>query len=99
LDELSLKRELSEFCHRIGVDDWQTLIKAIFDWIAEANGAGRMKRIAAVNELLREVRKPSRDIVAWATSNPEELLDESRNKIHKLLTSFIKNQQIRTNFC
>ncbi len=96
LDELALKRELSDFCHRIGVADWQTLIKAIFDWIAEANGAERMKRIAAVNELLREIRKPSRDIATWATSNPDELLDESRNQIRTRLTSFIKKQQIQT---
>ena len=95
LDELSLKRELSDLCHSIGVADWEKLMKAIFDWIAEAKSSERVKRLAAVNELLRAIRKLSRYFEALARPDPEELPDENRKTIQTLLTSFITKQQIR----
>jgi len=95
LDEFTLKRELSDLCHRVGVPDWQALLKAIFDWIAQAKDAEHALRITAVNQLLHEMRQPTPNAVALANSNAQELLDESRNRIETLLKSFINKHQIR----
>src|SRR5512140_2403044 len=56
LDELELKRQLSDLCHKVGVADWQPLTKAIFDWIAEASGAERAERLEVLNRLLEELK-------------------------------------------
>ena len=55
-DELTLKRELSDLCHKTGVADWQPIVKAIFDWIASAIGTERARRLEAVNLLLKQIK-------------------------------------------
>jgi hypothetical protein len=96
LDELTLKGELSDLCHRIGVPDWQALLKAVFDWIAQAKGAQHATRITEVNQLLHEMRHPSRNEVALAASSAQELLNENRSRMETLLKAFINKQQIQT---
>jgi Ca-activated chloride channel homolog len=93
LDELLLRRELSAVCHRLGVAGWQTLLKAIFDWIAGAKEAERAQRLKAVNELILEIRQ-STEVLARVKSNAE-FLEENRRRIESLLKDFIQKQQIR----
>jgi len=75
-DELALKRELSDICHQNSVPDWEALVKAIFDWVAEARSDERKRRIAAVNKLLQEIRALAGPIADVAKS------------VHRLLNSF-----------
>jgi Ca-activated chloride channel family protein len=90
-DELTLSSELSEICHRIGVSDWQALLKAIFDWIGEAQGAERSQRIGAVSDLFREIRWPEH-----FSSPSVDATAVPKIRIQTALQSFIKKHQIRT---
>ncbi|PWU17708.1 MAG: hypothetical protein C5B50_10850 [Verrucomicrobia bacterium] len=82
-DELLLKRELSEICHQAGVPDWQELVKAIFDWIAEANGDERTRRIEAVNKLVCEIRDKS------------IRSGETVGTLHQVLKAFVEQFRVR----
>src|SRR5215471_5392232 len=89
LDELKLKRELSDLCHKTGVADWQPLMKAILDWIAQASGAERLERIAALNRLVEELKVLAKCFDQSQTSREQRALDEARQRIHKLLNEFV----------
>jgi len=54
--EQELERELANNCDRMGGTDWKPLLKAIHDWIAEAKGAERSRRIAALDRLIHEIK-------------------------------------------
>ena len=91
-DEVRLNRELAGICHRMGVADWRTLLKAIFDWIAEAKGAERSQRVASVNELFREIWLP----LSGITRPIKERLEKNRTRVETLLKDFLKKQKIGT---
>ncbi len=55
-EEKELVRELTDICDRIGGTDWKPLLKALFDWIAEATGAERLRRIEALDRLVQEIK-------------------------------------------
>ena len=55
-DPLELKRELSDLCHRVGVINWQELVKAIFDWIAEAQSSERERRLESLTRLVAKLK-------------------------------------------
>jgi hypothetical protein len=87
-DELELKRELSDLCHQIGLADWQPLVKAIFDWIAEATGAERAQRLEKLTRLLEEIRVLAMLPDLLRASQPSQA-DETREKIHRQLKEFV----------
>ncbi len=89
LDELKLKRELSDLCHKTGVADWQVLVKAIFDWIAEASGAARTQRTEVLNRLLEELKVLAKCFSQSQASREQRALDEARQRIHKLMSEFV----------
>jgi len=84
LDELELKRELSDICHRTGVPDWQSLVKTILDWIAEASGAERSRRFEALNRLIEEIK-----VQASQLERLRKQADAARQQIHQLLKMFV----------
>ena len=88
LDELKLKRELSDLCHKIGVADWQPLTKAIFDWTSGASGAERTQRIEALNRLFEEIKVLADRFGQSEASKDQRTMDETRKEIHKLLQEF-----------
>lgn len=92
LDELDLKRELSDLCHRFGVPQWEALLKLILDWIAEARGAERESRINEASDLLREIRKVPLNISLSGTV--EEQMEEIRKRALNLLNGFVAKQNI-----
>jgi hypothetical protein len=84
-DEVTLRREFSDLCHRFGVLDWKLLVKAIFDWIAEAKGEEGSRRIESVVRLF-EAMKAVAQQANIVRSNQKEI----GNKIHELMQSFVK---------
>jgi hypothetical protein len=60
-DALELKRELSDLCHRLGVSDWEQLVKAIFDWIARADSKEQPQRIELISRFLEKIEQKSAD--------------------------------------
>jgi Ca-activated chloride channel family protein len=91
-DELDLKRELSDLCHRLGIPQWESLLKAIFDWIAEAKVAERERRINDASDLLREIRQMPSNIPLSGTV--EEQTGEIRKRVLVLLNGFVAKQNI-----
>ena len=87
-DELQLKRDLSDICHRIGAPDWQNLLKTIFAWIYKAKDAERVRRVTAVSRLLKDVKELAKYLEALQATEQEK--DQARQDIHELLKSFIK---------
>ncbi len=82
VDQLQLLRELSDISHLVGVHDWQTLIKAISDWLVKADVQERPKRIDAIRKLLEEVK--------LCAFGPKDR-NESREKVRRLLEDFVRN--------
>ena len=87
MDEVRLKRELSDICHKAGVLDWKPLVKAIFDWIEAAREPERVRRLEAVKTLCFEVKVLVR-ILQPRKARSE--LEDNREKIHKLLKEFVE---------
>ncbi len=88
-DELELKRELSDICHQAGVPDWQSLVKMILDWIAEASGAERSRRIEALKRLIEEIKVQASQLERLRSPQQQKQADEARQQIHQLLKSFV----------
>jgi len=95
LDELGLKRELSDLCHKSGVVDWQPLVKAIFDWVAEASGQERQDRVQVVNHLVDAIRIEAKRIEQLQGGNAQQQLDEAREVIQQLLKVFADKVAVR----
>lgn len=93
LDELDLKRELSDLCHRFGIPQWESLLKLILDWIAEARDAERQRRINETGALLHEIRQVPVNIPLSGTV--EEQMEEIRKRALNLLNGFIAKQNIQ----
>jgi len=89
LDELELNRELSDACHRTGVPEWQSLVKTILDWIAEASGAERSRRIQALNRLIKEIKVQASHLERLRSPQEQKPAEETRQQIHQLLKSFV----------
>ena len=87
LDEVKLKRVLSDICHKTGVPDWKPLVKAIFDWIAAAREPERARRLEAVRALLREVQVVE---LILRRRKAQGETDDSRERIHQLLKEFVE---------
>jgi Ca-activated chloride channel family protein len=94
LHELEAKRVLSDLCHRIGVADWQPLVKAIFDWVAEATGAKRSQRLEAVNRLLDRIRNEVLGSMR-SEASPVQAADEALTRIQELLREFVDPLSLR----
>ncbi|HEY6225648.1 MAG TPA: VIT and VWA domain-containing protein [Verrucomicrobiae bacterium] len=90
IDDLQLKRDLSDICHQIGVPDWQDLLKKIFAWIYKGKEAERARRIAAVSGLLEDLRVRLKRIEGRQATEQEK--DQARQDIRALLQSFIKER-------
>lgn len=84
LDELELKRELSDLCHRAAVPDWQRLVKTIFDGIAAA-GRSKDRWTDSVRRLLREIKALVERIAALESSGDQVGAEEVRKQILRLL--------------
>jgi hypothetical protein len=95
LDELDLRRKLSDLCHKSGVVDWQPLVKAIFDWVAEATGRAREERIKAVSQLLDGIKIEAERIEQLQGGNAQQQLDEAREKTQQLLKMFTEKVAVR----
>jgi Ca-activated chloride channel family protein len=91
-DELDLKRELSDLCHRAGVPDWQPLVKAIFDWVARAGGAERAQRLGALTRLVNELKVQAERL--GQLHGPKEI-EEVRTQIHLCLREFEKQLTVK----
>ncbi len=89
-DESSLKGELSDICRRIALSDWESLVHALFDWIAEGRGSERMRRIEALDALIGEVRQCVAPIYAPGTQLGSEQVDVVRRGVQHLLKSFVE---------
>lgn len=89
-DELQLKRLLSEICHRTGVADWEPMVKAIFDWIAEGSEAERPERLEAVQHLLELITRKAESYEQLRASQDQKRLDGVRTEIHQLLKGFVE---------
>jgi hypothetical protein len=94
-DELELKRELSDICHKKGVVDWHGLVKAIFDWIAEVSGDERAQRLQAVNRLIQELRVEAACFERAQDSRDPQKMDEACKRIHKMLKEFVDRLSVR----
>ena len=96
VDELKLKRELSDICHKSGITGWEPLVKAIFDWIAEASGAERTRRLQVLNPFVEEIRiqamllEDLRIEEMRGLARPEKM-EQVRENIHELLNAFVEN--------
>ena len=69
--------------------DWQSLVKTILDWIAEANGAERLRRIEALNRLIAEIKVQASQLERLRSPQEQKQADEARQQIHALLKSFV----------
>jgi hypothetical protein len=78
------------------VVDWQPLIKAIFDWIAEATDAERARRIQEVGVLSLEIQIHAARLARLSTPRDQEQIEQTREQIHKLLKSFAQQHQLRS---
>ena len=94
-DELKLKRELSDICHKVGVPDWQQLVKVIWDWIAEVNGSMRTYRLNVLEDLIKEIRAQAMRFEQLRSSKAQAQMDEVRQKIHGLLKTFADGLPVR----
>jgi Ca-activated chloride channel family protein len=94
-DELALKRELSDICHRTGVADWEPLVKAIFDWIAEANGAEKLQRLETLELLLAELKLHAACYAQFRASQDQKKMDEVRAGIHQTLKDLVDRLPVR----
>lgn len=83
-----LRRELSDICHREGINDWEIVIKAIFDWIAEAKGAERQERLKALRILVDQL-KAYQTLEGVHRPNKPRLADGTRENIHRILKVFV----------
>jgi len=101
--EQELERELADICERIGRTDWKPWLKTIHDWIAEATGAERLRRIEALDRLLQEIKIHSARIdgshqeierreknKAGPLLQQQEQIEEAKRHIHQLLKSFVE---------
>jgi Ca-activated chloride channel family protein len=88
-DELELKRVLSDICHRNGIMDWQSLVKSIFDWIAEASGTERSRRIWALKFVVEAIKTQTEQIEQFRRSREQSRIDAARQEIHQLLRTFV----------
>jgi Ca-activated chloride channel family protein len=87
-DEVDMKRKLSDLCHQLGLADWQPLVKAIFDWVAEATGPERAQRLEKLNRLLEEIEALATVTDLLRASQPGQS-DQIRDKIHRQLKEFV----------
>jgi len=65
------------------------LVKTILDWIAEANGAERLRRIEALNRLIAEIKVQASQLERLRSPQEQKQADEARQQIHALLKSFV----------
>lgn len=89
--ELKIRRELSDLCHRAGVPDWQPLVTAIFDWIAKAPDTHRSIRVEAVCRLFTEIQAKADRILKLEPNSPEA--ERQRTELHQILKSFVDSMQ------
>jgi Ca-activated chloride channel family protein len=94
-DELVLKRMLSACCHRIGITDWERLVKAIFDWVAEAKGPERARRVDAVRRMFQEVAAASDQHERFRSSKDQNGMNEAREIIQRLLKDFVDKLAVK----
>jgi Ca-activated chloride channel family protein len=94
-NELDLRRELSEICHKTGVANWQPLLKAIFDWIAETSGAERSRRLKALNRLVEEIKLQANSYDRSLTSQKQPEIEAARERIHQLLKNFVDKLSVK----
>jgi hypothetical protein len=88
-DELDLKRELSDICHRTGVSDWHSLVKAIFDWIAAAKGAERERGLEVLRDLVRKLQPHAERYDKLQATRDRQERDEVRARIEQTLKEFV----------
>lgn len=94
-DELELKRELSDICHRTGVQDWEPMVKAIFDWIAEVSGAERLQRLEALERLVGKLRVQAQHYDQSNALQQQKQMEEIGGRIHQMLKQFVDRLPVR----
>jgi Ca-activated chloride channel homolog len=90
-DELTLKRELSDICHKAGIADWQPIVKAIFDWIAETTGTERSQRLDLLNRLIEEIKIHTAQIDSARNPQMQTQVEETAENIRNLLKAFVNH--------
>jgi hypothetical protein len=95
-DELELKRELSDICHKTGVADWEPLVKSLFDWIAEASGPERSRRLEALDRLVEELELQAELFERAQASREQKAVDEARERIQRLLKEFVGRLPVKS---
>jgi hypothetical protein len=84
-DESDLRRELPEMCTKIGLPNWQELVKTILDWITAVKGVQRTEAIEAFASLVQWVRFA----IDRLDLSDESRVEVARNKVRVLLEEFI----------
>lgn len=87
LNELRLQRKLSKFCRKIGVPDWERLVKVIFDWIDAAGDVDRAQRLEAVVKLFQEAEMTA---LIMRHRKTKDRANEAPEEVHKLLKEFVE---------
>jgi hypothetical protein len=94
-DELGLVRELSDICHKTGMPDWELLVKALVDWIAEATEPERSQRLESLKRLVEELKPHAERFEQSQASQKPKEADEARAQIHKILKGFLDRLAVR----
>ncbi len=87
-------RLLTDVCDRIGVADWKPLLKAIHEWIAEAMGAERLRRVGALDRLIQEIKVQFDRIDALRQNLIDEATGAERLRRIERLDRFVREIKI-----
>jgi Ca-activated chloride channel homolog len=96
-DELELKRQLSDLCHQTGLADWQPLVKAILDWVAQASGAEHSRRLQALKIMIDTLKTHATEIERRRASQEQRQVDEARESFQRLLKVFAEQTAVSRN--
>jgi Ca-activated chloride channel family protein len=94
-DEIDLRRQLSDLCHKAGVPNWVMFVKLIFAWVAEASGSERLQRIEALAKLLKELKVQAERHVRLPGARKQKEIEEVQARLHQSLKAFVENLQVR----
>jgi len=91
----TLRRELSDLCHRAGLVGWEPLVKTIFDWIADSRGEERARRIELVSKLIEQIKKQAALIEKSRRLKDQPEADAARKGIQESLRCFVEGLAVK----
>jgi hypothetical protein len=95
LDELELRRELSELCHKLGVPDWEALVKAIFDSLAKATEPERVARLKLLKRKIEEFKLQANRSRRSQNSHSQGGTPEIVERLHRVLKVFVDEMPVK----